>query len=45
MYRHGWGYAGCLAGVVTLGLLWPLPLVLAADSQTLTYANGDAYVG
>lgn len=48
MCRYGgvcWGYTGYLAVLVTLGLLWPLPLVLAADSQTLTYANGDVYVG
>ena len=49
-----WGYnrwlTASLTALLMLGLFWPVPLGLAADSppvvtQTLTYANGDAYTG
>ncbi len=50
MLRYNWRSMTSLVALLTLGLLWPVPVVLAADSppvvtQTLTYANGDVYVG
>jgi MORN repeat len=50
MPRYHWPFMISLVAPLTLGLLWPVPVVLAADSpavvtQTLTYANGDVYVG
>src|SRR5215510_11115975 len=49
MLRHAWWYRTSLGVLLTLGLWWPWPRALAADpqtfTQTLTYANGDVYVG
>ena len=49
MLRYDWRYMVSLGVLLTLGLLWPWPRALAADpqtvTQTLTYANGDVYVG
>src|ERR1043166_8379456 len=50
MLGYNWRSMTSLVALLTLGCLWPVPVVLAADSppgttQTLTYANGDVYVG
>ena len=47
---YNWRSLTSLVALLTLGLLWPGPVVLAADSppvvtQTLPYANGDVYAG
>src|SRR5262244_4432066 len=50
MLGYNWPSMTSLLALLALGLLWPVPSVLAADSppvvtQTLTYTNGDVYVG
>src|SRR5216683_1612035 len=52
MLRYNWRSMTSLVALLTLGLLWPVPVVLAADSppvvtQTLTYtlSNGQQYTG
>ena len=50
MLGYKWWPLTPLVALLTLGLLWSVPVVLAADSppmvtQTLNYANGDVYVG
>jgi len=50
MLEYNWRSMTSLVALLTLGFLWPVPVVLAADSppvvtQTLTYGNGDVYVG
>ena len=48
MWRYNWWSLTSLKALLTLGLLWPVPVVLAADApavvtQTLTYANGQQF--
>src|SRR5688572_4262412 len=50
MLGYNWRLMTSLVALLTLGLYWPVSIILAADapsvvSQTLTYANGDVYVG